>query len=57
MTTKAKHKLDYNFIAGSTLLIVNSIVGLADFVQGGVMWPLLVVADVLQIVALLVTRQ
>jgi hypothetical protein len=42
----------WNFVIGTVLLIVNSIVGVADFLQGGIVWPLLFVACGLQVLVL-----
>lgn len=42
----------WNFVIGIVLLIVNAIVGLADFLQGGIVWPCLVMACGLQALVL-----
>jgi len=36
--------IDWTFVAGTSLLIVNLAAFAADFLQGGIAWPLLAVA-------------
>lgn len=51
MNTKSLEGIYWNFILGSTCLVVNSIVALADFLQGGGVWPCLLLGIGLQAVA------
>lgn len=37
-------KTDWNFVIGTTLLIVYTSATLADFLQGGISWPCLLLA-------------
>lgn len=44
--------IDWTFVIGTALLIVLSVVAVADFLQGGPMWPCLVVSIGIQAAAL-----
>ena len=44
--------IHWNFVAGASLLIVYLLVGAADFLQGGYLWPLCLGAAIAQGVVL-----
>lgn len=54
MNIKLIHRINWVFTVAGALLALDCIVGLADWLQGGVMWPLLAVAGGLQAVGLAV---
>lgn len=45
--------IHWTFVLGGTIIGVNSLVAVADFLQGGVMWPLLIVVVGGQMLAVL----
>jgi hypothetical protein len=48
--------IDLNFIITCTLLILNSIVGIADFLQAGYIWPLFATLVFMQMVIISTRR-
>ena len=51
-----RERVNWNFIIGTTLLIVNLIVALADWLQGGYTWPVPLLACLLQVLVLATVR-
>lgn len=46
-------KINWIFVLGGAVIVVNSIVALADFLQGGLMWTLLLLTVGAQTLAVL----
>lgn len=45
--------IQWTFVLGGAVILVNSIVALVDFLQGGLMWPLLILVVGAQVMAVL----
>lgn len=50
-------RIDYNFVIGTTFLIVNSVAGVADWLQGGIAWPLLWISCAMPVMILATRRR